>query len=104
MTPHDPQGRRRGHRRPGPRRSPAVATDGGGAAPAADRQRPAASSGGETVTIGIKFDQPGLGLKEPRRRPTGFDVEVAKYVAKELGFAEDEIKFERDHVRRARGR
>ena len=48
--------------------------------------------GGEKITIGIKFDQPGLGLKEGSNY-TGFDVEVAKYVAKELGYSEDNIEF-----------
>ena len=48
--------------------------------------------GGGKVTIGIKFDQPGLGLKEGNEY-TGFDVEVAKYVAKELGYTEDKITF-----------
>jgi len=43
-----------------------------------------AGSGGEKVTIGIKFDQPGIGLKEGANY-TGMDVDVAKYVAKELG-------------------
>ncbi|WP_347354897.1 glutamate ABC transporter substrate-binding protein [Intrasporangium sp.] len=40
--------------------------------------------GGETVKVGIKFDQPGLGLKEGSKY-SGFDVDVANYVAKELG-------------------
>jgi glutamate transport system substrate-binding protein len=44
------------------------------------------SSGGAAsgLKIGIKFDQPGLGLKKGSEY-TGFDVDVAKYVAKELG-------------------
>ena len=46
------------------------------------------SGGGEKVTIGIKFDQPGIGLKEGANY-TGMDVDVAKYVAKELGYNED---------------
>ena len=49
-------------------------------------------SGSGSITIGIKFDQPGLGLKEGAKY-TGMDVEVAKYVAKELGYAEDKITF-----------
>jgi glutamate transport system substrate-binding protein len=48
----------------------------------------AGSGGGEKVTIGIKFDQPGIGLKEGANY-TGMDVDVAKYVAKELGYNED---------------
>lgn len=53
---------------------------------------PAGDGGGEGVTIGIKFDQPGLGLREGENY-TGFDVEVAKYVAGELGHTEDQITF-----------
>ena len=41
-----------------------------------------AGAGG--LKVGIKFDQPGLGLKKGSEY-TGFDVDVAKYVAKELG-------------------
>jgi glutamate transport system substrate-binding protein len=48
--------------------------------------------GGEKITIGIKYDQPGIGLKEGANY-TGMDVDVAKYVAKELGYAEDKITF-----------
>ena len=47
-------------------------------------------SGGKVV-VGVKFDQPGLGLKEGNNN-TGFDVEVARYVAKELGYTEVEFK------------
>jgi glutamate transport system substrate-binding protein len=36
------------------------------------------------LKIGIKFDQPGLGLKKGTEY-SGFDVDVATYVAKELG-------------------
>ena len=46
---------------------------------------------GGKVVIGIKFDQPGLGLKEGDTY-TGFDVEVAKYVAKDLGYTDVEFK------------
>jgi glutamate transport system substrate-binding protein len=45
------------------------------------------------LVIGIKFDQPGLGLKTPDGKYTGFDVEVAKYVAKQLGVDEAGITF-----------
>ena len=45
---------------------------------------------GESVRIGIKFDQPGLGYRDGSEY-TGFDVDVAKYVACELGYAEDAI-------------
>ncbi|MCW2527801.1 MAG: putative glutamate transporter glutamate-binding protein [Pseudonocardiales bacterium] len=45
------------------------------------------------LTVGIKFDQPGLGLKTPSGGYAGFDVEVAKYVAKKLGVPESGIEF-----------
>ncbi|MDH2391976.1 glutamate ABC transporter substrate-binding protein [Streptomyces sp. HNM0663] len=48
-------------------------------------------SGGDKITIGIKFDQPGLGLKTPDGKYTGFDVDVATYVAKELGYEASDI-------------
>ncbi|MEU5919527.1 glutamate ABC transporter substrate-binding protein [Streptomyces sp. NPDC004288] len=43
------------------------------------------------ITIGIKFDQPGIGLKTPDGSYTGFDVDVAKYVAKQLGHDPSDI-------------
>lgn len=45
------------------------------------------------LTVGIKFDQPGLGLRNPDGTFSGFDVEVAKYVAEQLGVSEDNIEF-----------
>ena len=50
----------------------------------------AASSGGP-VTIGIKYDQPGLG-QQVGNDYEGFDVEVARYVAKELGYTDVTFK------------
>jgi glutamate transport system substrate-binding protein len=50
----------------------------------------AASSGGP-VTIGIKFDQPGLG-QQVGNDYQGFDVTVARYVAKELGYTDVTFK------------
>lgn len=50
------------------------------------------SAGGDGITIGIKYDQPGLGLQDGADY-TGFDVDVARYVAKELGYSEDQITF-----------
>ncbi|MES5818328.1 glutamate ABC transporter substrate-binding protein [Streptomyces sp. RG80] len=51
------------------------------------------SGGGGKIKIGIKYDQPGLGLKEPDGSFSGFDVDVATYVAKELGYKPDQIEF-----------
>ncbi|MEP6650063.1 MAG: glutamate ABC transporter substrate-binding protein [Lapillicoccus sp.] len=46
-----------------------------------------ATGGGaaEAVKVGIKFDQPGMGLKEGSTY-SGFDVDVANYIAKELNY------------------
>ncbi|MGY1738172.1 glutamate ABC transporter substrate-binding protein [Geodermatophilus sp. SYSU D00684] len=44
------------------------------------------------ITIGTKYDQPGFGLLNPQSNtPEGFDVEIAKIVAAELGIPEDGI-------------
>ncbi|MFE3942464.1 glutamate ABC transporter substrate-binding protein [Streptomyces sp. NPDC059118] len=51
------------------------------------------SGDGKKITIGIKIDQPGLGLKTPDGKYTGFDVDVATYVAKELGYDAKDIVF-----------
>ncbi|KSW29132.1 glutamate ABC transporter substrate-binding protein [Cellulomonas sp. B6] len=45
-----------------------------------------------TIRIGIKFDQPGLGFQDGSDY-TGFDVDVAKYVAGELGYGPDQIEW-----------
>ncbi|GAA3949235.1 glutamate ABC transporter substrate-binding protein [Actinomadura viridis] len=45
------------------------------------------------LVVGIKYDQPALGLKKPDGSFEGFDVDVAKYIAKELGVPEDGITF-----------
>ncbi|HEY3682235.1 MAG TPA: glutamate ABC transporter substrate-binding protein [Streptosporangiaceae bacterium] len=37
------------------------------------------------LTIGVKFDQPGLGQKQPTGKLAGFDIDVATYIAKKLG-------------------
>ncbi|AYA26132.1 amino acid ABC transporter substrate-binding protein, PAAT family (TC 3.A.1.3.-) [Rhodococcus rhodochrous J3] len=46
-----------------------------------------------TLTVGIKFDQPGLGLRNPDGSFSGFDVEVAEYVAGQLGVPPENITF-----------
>ncbi|AWZ08400.1 MULTISPECIES: glutamate ABC transporter substrate-binding protein [unclassified Streptomyces] len=45
------------------------------------------------LSIGIKFDQPGVGMREPDGTFTGFDVDVATYIGKELGYKPDRIDF-----------
>ncbi|MFD5060937.1 glutamate ABC transporter substrate-binding protein [Streptomyces sp. NPDC058394] len=51
------------------------------------------ADGGKKITIGIKIDQPGIGLKTPDGKFTGFDVDVATYIAKELGYDAKDITF-----------
>ncbi|QNP69807.1 glutamate ABC transporter substrate-binding protein [Streptomyces roseirectus] len=59
-----------------------------------DDDASSSSSGGSgKVKIGIKFDQPGAGLKKPDGSFAGFDVDVARYVAKELGYQPNQIDF-----------
>ncbi len=43
-----------------------------------------AAGSGDSIKIGIKFDQPGLGQQDAGKY-SGFDVDVANYVAKALG-------------------
>jgi glutamate transport system substrate-binding protein len=45
-----------------------------------------------TLTVGIKFDQPGIGLQEGSSY-TGMDVDVAYYIADYLGYSEDQVEF-----------
>ena len=66
---------------------------GSGSAAAGGPSKVMADAKGGKLTIGIKFDQPGLGLKNPDGSFSGFDVEVAKYVAKQLGVQESGITF-----------
>ena len=47
---------------------------------------------GDTIRIGTKYDQPGLGLDEGGTM-SGFDVDVAKAVAEKLGYTEDQIEW-----------
>jgi glutamate transport system substrate-binding protein len=58
-----------------------------------DKDSGAGSSGGsKKITVGIKFDQPGIGQKTPQGY-AGFDVDVATYVAKKLGYGADQIEW-----------
>lgn len=63
-----------------------------GGTPAAPGAPGAPAGGKDTLTIGIKYDQPGLGLQEGNTF-TGFDVEVARYVASKMGYAPEKVKF-----------
>jgi len=44
------------------------------------------------ITIGVKYDQPGTGFLEPGSdTPSGFDVDMAEYVAGQLGIPPENI-------------
>jgi glutamate transport system substrate-binding protein len=46
------------------------------------------------VTIGVKFDQPGIGFLEPGAdAPKGFDIEMGKIIAAQLGIAPEDINW-----------
>ena len=45
------------------------------------------------VKVGTKFDQPLFGLKNLEGKPEGFDVEIAKLIAGEMGIAADKVEF-----------
>jgi glutamate transport system substrate-binding protein len=45
------------------------------------------------VTVGTKFDQPLFGLKNLEGKPEGFDVEIAKIIAGEMGIQADKIQW-----------
>ncbi|HEX6382395.1 MAG TPA: glutamate ABC transporter substrate-binding protein [Acidimicrobiia bacterium] len=51
----------------------------------------AALNQAQKITIGTKFDQPLFGLKGLSGQPEGFDVEIAKIIAGELGISDDKI-------------
>lgn len=57
------------------------------------RMRELAEAG--EITIGVKYDQPGLGFKDASSDlPTGFDVEIAKLLAADLGIAAEDVTWE----------
>jgi glutamate transport system substrate-binding protein len=47
----------------------------------------------DKLTIAVAYDQPGLGLRRLDGSYRGFDIDVARYVAKELGVDESGITF-----------
>lgn len=60
----------------------------------ADGSTMAALAEAGTITIGTKFDQPLFGLMNPTTStPEGFDVEIGKIIAGELGIDEDSIEW-----------
>ncbi|MGW7196726.1 glutamate ABC transporter substrate-binding protein [Streptomyces chryseus] len=45
------------------------------------------------ITFGAKNDQPYLGFEDTDGKRSGFDIEIAKMVAADLGFSADQITF-----------
>ncbi|MBT2511171.1 glutamate ABC transporter substrate-binding protein [Streptomyces sp. ISL-98] len=45
------------------------------------------------ITFGAKNDQPYLGFEDTNGKRSGFDIEIAKMVAADLGFSADQISF-----------
>ena len=68
------------------------ATSAAGTAAAGESQVLTNAEGGKVI-VGVKFSQPGLSVKNPDGTFSGFDIDVAKYVAKELGVDEANIEF-----------
>jgi glutamate transport system substrate-binding protein len=47
------------------------------------------------VRVGVKEDQPGLGFLDPTTgERTGFDIDIARWIAATLGYDEDKIEFQ----------
>jgi glutamate transport system substrate-binding protein len=77
--------------------------DGGGTTPTTAASPSATFPAGSTmaqiaankkITIGVKFDQPGFGFKDPvSGKVDGFDVAIGKEIAKALGLKEEDINF-----------
>jgi glutamate transport system substrate-binding protein len=67
-----------------------LAACGSGGGPTGTPSPVAGASQGGKLTIGISFDQPGLGLKEGDTY-SGFDVDTATYVAQALGVPKENI-------------
>jgi glutamate transport system substrate-binding protein len=76
--------------------------DGGGGGDVAVEESPTFEAGttmerlskAGKVTIGVKFDQPGIGFLEPGADdPSGIDIEMAKIIAAELGIEGGDIEW-----------
>ncbi|NLT25266.1 MAG: glutamate ABC transporter substrate-binding protein [Microbacteriaceae bacterium] len=72
--------------------------DGGGDAEVVQQEFPegstmAALQADGKITIGTKFDQPLFGLADASGLPSGFDVEIGKLIAAELGIPADSIEW-----------
>jgi glutamate transport system substrate-binding protein len=66
---------------------------GSGPQPAGTTGLVAKAQNEKKLVIGVKFDQPGLGLKTPDGKFIGFEIDVARYVANQLGVSETGISY-----------
>jgi glutamate transport system substrate-binding protein len=46
-----------------------------------------------TLTIGVKDDQPGTGIRNKDGTWSGFDIDIAYMIAEDLGFRRSEVRF-----------
>ncbi|MBD3757173.1 MAG: glutamate ABC transporter substrate-binding protein [Microbacterium sp.] len=52
-------------------------------------------TGADKVVIGVKNDQPGLGYEDAATGTrSGFDIDIARWIAASLGFDEDKIEYQ----------
>ncbi|WNV83648.1 glutamate ABC transporter substrate-binding protein [Umezawaea sp. Da 62-37] len=65
-----------------------------GACGSGDESALVEKASGGTLTVGISFDQPGLGVRRLDGTFKGIDVDVARYVANELGVDESGITWQ----------
>ncbi|HEX6031163.1 MAG TPA: glutamate ABC transporter substrate-binding protein, partial [Tepidiformaceae bacterium] len=79
--------------------SPTPTSDPPTSQPVATPTFPAGSSMAEIVkdgklVVGVKFDQPGFGYKDPvTNKVDGFDVAIARELARSLGLREEQVEF-----------
>jgi glutamate transport system substrate-binding protein len=60
-------------------------TSGGGTSTSSGNSIADKAKNDKTLNIGVKPDQPGLGLQNSSGEYSGFDVDVARYIANKLG-------------------
>lgn len=49
--------------------------------------------GKSSLTIGVYSDRPGMSIRDAKGVYTGFDIDVAKYIARRLGVPEDHLRW-----------
>lgn len=54
----------------------------------------------DTIVVGTKFDEPGIALRGPDGTMSGFDVDVARYIVRQLGYRDDQIEWTEAHSAR----